>query len=315
MQSTGGHAMTADHLANGQRGGGMARKLAIFTGLASLGLAGFAVALIMTPGNPIQIKFNTPAASSTLDIGRIRRQRIGAAALGRRRARARRAALGPDPHQRRHRRPGGEGRRQDERPRRRGRGADPARGQGGARPPFRRRGRGRRPQARARRPVGHGRPRQHQQGRGRRLHGRARRHVNARFELDDAIATDRNNANSQNLVERPSAPRRRHRPAAPGAVGARLGDLEVRHAGPQPAGGRADRRPLRGDAGRVAARQDAHPRADRRQGVADQRQGRRDGRPRHRVAAGRHGRHAPCACAPRSTSTTSPRSSSASGCS
>lgn len=42
----------------------MARKLAIITGLASLGLAGFAVALIMTPGNPIQIKFNSPAAST-----------------------------------------------------------------------------------------------------------------------------------------------------------------------------------------------------------------------------------------------------------
>jgi HlyD family secretion protein len=47
----------------------MARKLAIFTGLASLGLAGFAVALIMSPGNPIQIKFNTPAASSTSTSG------------------------------------------------------------------------------------------------------------------------------------------------------------------------------------------------------------------------------------------------------
>src|SRR6185295_10355676 len=69
MQSTGGQAMTADHLASGQRGGGMARKLAILTGLASLGLAGFAVALIMTPGNPIQIKFNTPAASSTSTSG------------------------------------------------------------------------------------------------------------------------------------------------------------------------------------------------------------------------------------------------------
>jgi HlyD family secretion protein len=58
--------MTADqHLANQQRGGGMARKLAILTGLASLGLAGFAVALIITPGNPIQIKFNTGASTTT----------------------------------------------------------------------------------------------------------------------------------------------------------------------------------------------------------------------------------------------------------
>jgi HlyD family secretion protein len=47
----------------------MARKLAILTGLASLGLAGFAVALIMTPGNPIQIKFHSPAASSTSTSG------------------------------------------------------------------------------------------------------------------------------------------------------------------------------------------------------------------------------------------------------
>ncbi len=66
MQSTGGLAMTADqHLANARRGGGMARKLAIITGLASLGLAGFAVALIITPGNPIQIKFNSPSASTS----------------------------------------------------------------------------------------------------------------------------------------------------------------------------------------------------------------------------------------------------------
>jgi HlyD family secretion protein len=43
----------------------MARKLAIITGLASLGLAGFAVALIITPGNPIQIRFTSPAVSPT----------------------------------------------------------------------------------------------------------------------------------------------------------------------------------------------------------------------------------------------------------
>lgn len=47
----------------------MARKLAIITGLASLGLAGFAVALIITPGNPIQIKFNSPAASTASSPG------------------------------------------------------------------------------------------------------------------------------------------------------------------------------------------------------------------------------------------------------
>lgn len=50
------------------RGGGVARKLAILTGLASLGLAGFAVALIITPGNPLQVKFSgsggSPAPSS-----------------------------------------------------------------------------------------------------------------------------------------------------------------------------------------------------------------------------------------------------------
>ena len=66
MQPIGGLAMTADqHLANERRGGGMARKLAIFTGLASLGLAGFAVALLMTPGNSIQIKFNSSASSTS----------------------------------------------------------------------------------------------------------------------------------------------------------------------------------------------------------------------------------------------------------
>jgi hypothetical protein len=51
-----GHAMTADQHRANDRAGGMARKLAIFAGLASLGLAGFAVALIITPGNPIQIR-------------------------------------------------------------------------------------------------------------------------------------------------------------------------------------------------------------------------------------------------------------------
>jgi HlyD family secretion protein len=65
MQST-GQVMTADqHLARERQGGGMARKLAILAGLASLGLAGFAVALIITPGNPIQIRFSSPTASPT----------------------------------------------------------------------------------------------------------------------------------------------------------------------------------------------------------------------------------------------------------
>ena len=43
----------------------MARKLAILAGLASLGLAGFAVALMITPGNPIQIRFNSPTVTTT----------------------------------------------------------------------------------------------------------------------------------------------------------------------------------------------------------------------------------------------------------
>jgi HlyD family secretion protein len=66
-----GHAMTADQHRANDRAGGMARKLAILAGLASLGLAGFAVALMITPGNPIQIRFGssspttTPAASQT----------------------------------------------------------------------------------------------------------------------------------------------------------------------------------------------------------------------------------------------------------
>lgn len=51
----------------------MARKFAILTGLASLGLAGFAVALIITPGNPLQIKFpsastNTPSPPTSTPV-------------------------------------------------------------------------------------------------------------------------------------------------------------------------------------------------------------------------------------------------------
>ena len=61
-----GYAMTADQHRANERAGGMARKLAILAGLASLGLAGFAVALIITPNNPIQIRIGssspTPAA-------------------------------------------------------------------------------------------------------------------------------------------------------------------------------------------------------------------------------------------------------------
>src|SRR6185436_11310969 len=66
-----GHAMTADQHRANDRAGGMSRKLAILADLASLGLAGFAVALMITPGNPIQIRFGssstttTPAASQT----------------------------------------------------------------------------------------------------------------------------------------------------------------------------------------------------------------------------------------------------------
>jgi len=61
-----GYAMTADQHRANERAGGMARKLAILAGLASLGLAGFAVALMITPNNPIQIRIGssstTPAA-------------------------------------------------------------------------------------------------------------------------------------------------------------------------------------------------------------------------------------------------------------
>jgi len=60
-----GHAMTADQHRANDRAGGMARKLAIVAGLASLGLAGFAVALMITPGNPIQIRFGSSSSTTT----------------------------------------------------------------------------------------------------------------------------------------------------------------------------------------------------------------------------------------------------------
>jgi HlyD family secretion protein len=58
-----GYAMTADQHRTNERGGGMARKLAILAGLASLGLAGFAVALMITPNNPIQIRIGSPSTT------------------------------------------------------------------------------------------------------------------------------------------------------------------------------------------------------------------------------------------------------------
>jgi HlyD family secretion protein len=58
-----GYAMTADQHRANERAGGMARKLAILAGLASLGLAGFAVALMITPNAPIQIRFGSPATT------------------------------------------------------------------------------------------------------------------------------------------------------------------------------------------------------------------------------------------------------------
>ena len=58
-----GYAMTADQHRANERVGGMARKLAILAGLASLGLAGFAVALMITPNNPIQIRIGSPSTA------------------------------------------------------------------------------------------------------------------------------------------------------------------------------------------------------------------------------------------------------------
>jgi HlyD family secretion protein len=58
-----GYAMTADQHRANERAGGMARKLAILAGLASLGLAGFAVALLITPNNPIQIRIGSPSTT------------------------------------------------------------------------------------------------------------------------------------------------------------------------------------------------------------------------------------------------------------
>ena len=174
-----GYAMTADQHRANDRAGGMARKLAIFAGLASLGLAGFAVALMITPNNPIQIRFGSPAATPA--PASVRADGGSAAGLGGRRPGSRRAALGPDPHRHRRPRQGGADAGRHERPGGRGRGAGPARGQGGPRPPRLCRGASRPQQARARQPAGRRaqgdqQPRQHQPRRGRGLHGRARRH-------------------------------------------------------------------------------------------------------------------------------------------
>src|SRR2546423_11281104 len=55
-----GIAMAADQqIAGAPQGSGMARKVAIIAGLSSLCLAGFAVAVIVTGGFPLQIRVST----------------------------------------------------------------------------------------------------------------------------------------------------------------------------------------------------------------------------------------------------------------
>jgi len=56
---------TADPSGYERRGGGVGRKLAILAGLVALGFAGFAVALMITPGNSIQIRLGSSSSSQS----------------------------------------------------------------------------------------------------------------------------------------------------------------------------------------------------------------------------------------------------------
>lgn len=60
---------TGDQAAIEAGGSGLARKLAIFAGLASLGFAGLAVALIITPGHAIQFRLSSPPPPSAAAPG------------------------------------------------------------------------------------------------------------------------------------------------------------------------------------------------------------------------------------------------------
>ena len=60
-----GVAMTANQMAGIPQGSGMARKIAIVAGLGSLCLAGFAVAVLMSGNSPLQIRLGSAASESS----------------------------------------------------------------------------------------------------------------------------------------------------------------------------------------------------------------------------------------------------------
>jgi HlyD family secretion protein len=78
------YAMTADQqMAGIPQGSGMARKVAIVAGLASLCLAGFAVAVILTGSYPLQIKVTTSGSDTSSSAAAAAQQQWTASAPGR----------------------------------------------------------------------------------------------------------------------------------------------------------------------------------------------------------------------------------------
>ena len=79
-----GIAMSADQqMAGVAQGNGMARKVAIIAGLGSLCLAGFAVAVILTGSYPLQIKVTTSGSDSSSSAASASQQQWMASAPGR----------------------------------------------------------------------------------------------------------------------------------------------------------------------------------------------------------------------------------------
>lgn len=79
-----GIAMSADQqMASVAQGNGMARKVAIIAGLGSLCLAGFAVAVILTGSYPLQIKVTTSGSDSSSSAAPASQQQWMASAPGR----------------------------------------------------------------------------------------------------------------------------------------------------------------------------------------------------------------------------------------
>lgn len=79
-----GIAMSADQqMAGVAQGNGMARKVAIIAGLGSLCLAGFAVAVILTGSYPLQIKVTTSGSDSSSSAAPASQQQWMASAPGR----------------------------------------------------------------------------------------------------------------------------------------------------------------------------------------------------------------------------------------